>query len=149
MMWFTHITFGLFLGLLSLRFVSPGVLWLYLSLVCLAALLPDIDHPHSLINKKIILTRWASHLFKHRGFFHSVFPVFILYLVLYPISSVSAVAISLGYLSHIVIDGLTRSGVNLLYPLATLRVQGFMETGSVGEWVVFGIVLVGIVALVL
>ena len=149
MMWFTHLVFGLFLGLLSLRFVSPASPWLFVFLASLAALFPDVDHPHSLINKKFALTRWASHLLTHRGFFHSLFPVILLYLLVVPFSKDIAFALSLGYLSHVFIDGFTKMGVNLLYPFTSLRLQGFIETGSVAEWLVFGIVVVGIVALVL
>lgn len=143
-MWYTHITFGLFLGLLSLRFVSPAFPALYLFLVSLAALLPDVDHPHSLINKKITLTRWASHLFTHRGFFHSIFPAILLYILVIPLNRDVAIALSLGYLSHILIDGSTKKGVNLLHPVAALRIQGFIETGGIAEWAVFGTLCAGI-----
>ena len=147
MMWYTHSTFGLFLGLLSLRFIPQSHPLLYLFLVSLAALLPDVDHPHSFINQRIAPTRFISHFLTHRGFFHSIFPVILLYLFIVPLRKDVALALSLGYLSHILIDGCTKSGVNLLHPVATLRMQGFMETGSLAELVVFGVLLVGVVLL--
>jgi len=142
MMWFTHVAFGLFLGLLSLRFISVPYPQLYVFIAAVAALLPDIDHPNSVINKKFTLTRWASHLFKHRGFFHSVFPVVLLYLVIAPLHHMVAAAVCLGYLSHLVADGFTKMGVNLLYPLITLRIQGPLETGKAYEWLIFMVIAV-------
>src|SRR3989344_6422718 len=147
MMWYTHIIFGLLLGLVSLRFIPQSHPLLYLFFVSVAALLPDIDHPHSFINQRIAPTRFVSHFLTHRGFFHSLFPVFLLYLFVVPLHKDVALALSLGYLSHILIDGCTKSGVNLFHPLGTLRLQGFIETGSLAELVVFGFLLVGVVLL--
>jgi hypothetical protein len=43
---------------------------------------------------------------------------------------------------------MTKSGVNFISPFAELRLKGFVETGSFAEWVVFFVIVAGIVMIV-
>lgn len=141
-MWFTHVIFGLFISVISLRFFSTSWPEAYIFLVCIGSLLPDIDSPNSIINRKLKITRWASHMLTHRGFFHSIFPVIMIYVLLASVGwTTSAIALSLGYMSHIAIDALTVKGINIIHPIKSLRISGFIETGSIGEWIIFGLIV--------
>jgi len=137
MMFWTHITFSLLVGLLAsdyVSFVSP--LLFYSSLLFFTAFV-DIDQPKSKIGRRIPL---LSHFFKiiigHRTFFHSLLFIASGYLLLnllpYP-------ELSLGFLlgtgSHLIMDALTKEGVRPFYPFK-FRVKGFVKTGSILEKVI-------------
>lgn len=137
MMGRTHMTFGLLAGILLLpAFGQPW--YLFIPLAMLGSLLPDVDHENSKINKMIPLTRWIPAFFKHRGFFHSIFPVIgILVACHYFSLDVVGLPLSIGYLAHLLSDCLTKMGCNLLHPISTFRIQGFIETGGTMELFVF------------
>ena len=139
----THLAFGVLAGLMFLPFYHQNII-LYFVLVLVGALLPDIDHEGSKINKILPLTKYMGRLFKHRGFFHSVFPPLIIFLALYFLTNWSYIGIALGvgYFSHLLSDGLTKMGVNFLHPMTNLHLGGFIETGKLGENVAFFVVVV-------
>ena len=90
----------------------------------LTSLLPDIDHPKSLIGQRL---KWVSapiaRVFGHRGFTHSLLAVvggIFLMRTHFPHDWVIPIdafhAMIIGYLSHILADMLTPAGVPLLWP---------------------------------
>ena len=94
----------------------------------LGALLPDIDHPGSKIGKALYPIAWVvNKLFGHRGATHSLLALF-LTSVLFVLPSLMltgfagfmytqfAIGVSVGFLSHLILDMSTKSGVPLLYP---------------------------------
>ncbi|ELX8378642.1 metal-dependent hydrolase [Providencia vermicola] len=95
----------------------PGVL--------LGALLPDIDHPSSIPGRLLrILSIPISKLCGHRGFTHSLIAWLLLMIACYQwLPSQWAIpndllqAFLLGYISHLIADILTPSGVPFLWPL--------------------------------
>lgn len=95
----------------------PGVL--------LGALLPDIDHPSSILGRLLrIISLPISKLCGHRGFTHSLVAWLILLISCYQwlpsqwdIPNDLIQAFLLGYMSHLVADILTPSGVPFLWPL--------------------------------
>ncbi len=97
----------------------PGVL--------LGALLPDIDHPSSILGRIFrVISLPISKLCGHRGFTHSLIAWLILLISCYqwlptqwglPADLIQAFL--LGYMSHLVADMLTPSGVPFLWPLPT------------------------------
>ncbi|MBD3361317.1 metal-dependent hydrolase [Candidatus Woesearchaeota archaeon] len=138
MMYHTHLVFGLLFALLVLAFINPANKYIFLAVVVLAALLPDIDHENSKINSKIPGLRFLSKVFGHRGFLHSIWIPLALWLIIdFGFHSRYGSAVFIGYLSHLFSDGLTRSGINIVHPFKQLRIQGFIETGSVLEHLVF------------
>jgi len=138
----THIAFGILFGILALSFYSPSNIWAYFVLVVLGVLLPDIDHPNSKINNTVKVTKVVPMFFKHRGFFHSIFPALAI-LILFNIFSTMdyGIALFIGYFAHLFSDGLTVSGVNFLHPFAKFHMKGFIITGSKAESLVFVIVV--------
>lgn len=98
--------------------------WHIIPAVLLTCLLPDIDHPKSLLGQRL---KWLSQpiarAFGHRGFTHSLLAVAggvaLLQMKLpagWIIPADAFQGMVLGYLSHIVADMLTPAGVPLLWP---------------------------------
>lgn len=96
----THLAGGIITSLIlcSNDVVSMG--WLILGSV-----LPDIDHPGSIIGKNVPI---LPKMLKHRGFTHSI-----LFCIL---CSFFNVWVGIGSLVHIVMDMMTKQGLQLLYP---------------------------------
>ncbi|MBI2548380.1 metal-dependent hydrolase [Candidatus Woesearchaeota archaeon] len=146
---YTHLVFGIVVALLFLVFVPSAYVdrygdsnenvsaFLFLFLVALGALLPDIDHPGSLLGKRVKLVGW---LFSHRGIWHSLLlPAAILGLgwFFFPWFLYPSMALSLGIVSHLLLDGLTPRGVRLFYPFSDFQLRGFLKTGGALETVLF------------
>ena len=148
MMWKTHIVFGVLCGLLALNIYDAGNLWIFFLLVVLGSLLPDIDERHSKINKGLSIVRWLSIFVKHRGIFHSIFIPLLLGSIIWTIFDiVYALPLFIGYVSHLVIDSFTKTGINFLHPIAKFRISGFVETGSILETFIFIGISAGIIVL--
>jgi len=150
MRYYTHLALGLLSALILIPFLEIHNNILFISLVLLGSLLPDIDYPKSKISNKIpILPFLIKIISKHRGIFHSLFAAIIISSILYLISPTASIALFIGYLSHLIIDSLTKSGINFLYPFTKLRISGFIKTGSYQEFLVFiAILLIIIIKLI-
>lgn len=149
-MYHTHLAFGVLFALLALAFIHPANKYIFIAIVVFAALLPDIDHENSKINSKIPGLKVFSKIFGHRGILHSVWIPLALWLIIdIGFNSRYGSAVFIGYISHLVSDGLTKAGINMVHPLKQLRIQGFIETGSVVEHLVFLFVCILCVILVL
>ena len=101
-------------------------------LAALGGVLPDIDHPQAWIGRRV---PGVSHLirmvFGHRGGTHSLLAVALCSWGLWslaarqglpaspfgPYLGSAITALLIGYLSHLAADGLTKSGIPLLWPL--------------------------------
>lgn len=140
----THLAFALLIYLLSLKFINTNNKIIFLIFVLIGSLLTDIDTPKSKFGKKIKpLSNILSFLFGHRRLFHSVWTPLILFIIYrYFFKSIIILALVIGYLSHLFIDGLTKQGINILHPIANLRIKGFIETGSFLETILFIIFIV-------
>ena len=141
MMGRTHMAVGFLAGILM--FPVFGANWLvFIPLVVLGSLFPDVDHKNSKINRLLPITRWVPMVFKHRGFFHSIFPPVLLYAGFhYAQLDVVGIPLTIGYLTHLGSDCLTRMGCNLLHPISNFRIQGFMHTNGLMELITLGGVL--------
>jgi len=136
----THLAFGFLVGLLAISYFRPENQLLFMTLLLIGSALPDIDHPQSKIGSKVKIIGW---LFEHRGFFHSLFPLILIFLF-------SAVyfdkpymySILLGYASHLVIDTTTKEGIMPLAPLSRLRLNGVLRTGHFMEFIVLVLLFV-------
>lgn len=90
------------------------------------SLLPDIDHPQSVIGRRLPITSGFLHKsFGHRSLTHSIF--FLMATLMLPVLfnyPVIGIGLSLGTLSHILLDLLCiGSGVAFLYPVYKRRIQ--------------------------
>lgn len=120
-----HVAFGMvsYLGLTSLDGYQPSI-FDYIGVV-LGSLLPDIDHPGSRVGRTFpTVSNALAKTFGHRGFTHSLIAVVLFMAVIFqsiesmgesqPLSIL--VAVCIGYLSHVMADFCTVSGVPLLWP---------------------------------
>ena len=136
----------------------------------IGALTPDLDHPRSALGRRLpFISLPLSRIFGHRGFTHSLLAAFLLFLLLLVLvhtshytSSPSMAAAGqgmqpllipfiIGYLSHILGDSLTPSGVPLFWPrkrtysFNLFKTWSWQETAFVGVFVL-SVVFIGGVA---
>ncbi|MBP2847111.1 metal-dependent hydrolase [Dickeya oryzae] len=104
--------------------LAAGDWWHIIPAAMLTALLPDIDHPKSILGQRL---KWISvpiaRLCGHRGFTHSLLAILLGVYVIrtrlpldWPLPGDVYHAMIVGYLSHIIADMLTTAGVPLLWP---------------------------------
>ena len=137
MMFLTHMTIALFLGLLKIRLIPlPINNYVFLAIVVFASLLPDIDSD-SFISKKLRL-RFLRHFFKHRGFFHSIIPMIILMIIVFLITGnpYYSLAVLIGFGSHLIFDSFTKGGIAFFWP-HKLRIRGRLKVGGLFDWALF------------
>jgi inner membrane protein len=138
----THVAFGILAGLLTLKYASMGNQLLFIALVILGVFLPDVDHPDSKVNNTLKITRIIPFFFSHRGFFHSIFAAAAVFgLLWYFVGFIYGFGLFVGYLSHLLSDALTVSGVNFLHPVAKFKIRGPVQTGTFFETLIFLLVL--------
>ena len=129
MMAFTHAAAGATSALLVAQHLHAGPIQtlLVLSGGVAGSYLPDIDHPKSAFGSRVLpLSLPISAIFGHRGITHSLIAVVALSGLLWwvfqranwheGIAVPVLVGIAVGYLSHLLGDWLTNSGVPLLWP---------------------------------
>lgn len=124
-----HLIFALASTILSKKMalsstIGDGDWWHIVGGGLITCLLPDIDHPKSILGQRL---RWVSlpisRIFKHRKFTHSLLAIIIgiIPLTLRISQEISipldvAHGMIVGYCSHIIADMLTPAGVPLLWP---------------------------------
>ena len=135
----THTKGGYCAGLIMLPFVynilfkgysiiySLILFFVYMYFAYLGSLAPDIDMKRSFISKLFPkIHKYFGDKFKHRGFTHSILCVCLLqYVLLFLVffTEFNEVFLSIsfgflfGYISHLLLDILTKEGIELLYPL--------------------------------
>jgi inner membrane protein len=143
--------------------LTPWTVGILAVLAAFGALLPDLDAAHSKLTSLKVggarpflpLSAMAHQAFGHRGLLHSLFGLAGAVVVLSPMALhwgwVPAVAVLLGYGSHLAMDALTKSGIPLLGGQRRfhLLLRGLrFSTGSLAEDVLLP-VLAGLVLLLL
>ena len=143
MLFHTHLMLGISAFILFGDYFSGGNSILFFLLVILGSVLPDIDDGNSKIKKASgVLGSIISFLFKHRGIFHSLIFVLVMFIIVSFLNNYYAWAITIGYLSHLVGDAITPMGIKWFYPLSHWHLKGPIKVGSIGEWVIlFGLVI--------
>lgn len=161
----SHMTLGL-LGGIALYYlpfeITKNSLYemLFLPIIIIGSVLPDIDEPRSFIGRKFpIISHLVSLSFTHRGFTHFLlFPLLIALLGLfilpkYEIIGLSLFALSFGVFMHQIGDMLTISGISYyLFPFSTKKavlLPQFLRfrTGSRTEKFILIFIFIPLVAL--
>ncbi len=128
MMFLTHIVVGLFIGLVYITKSNPSLPIFALALVLLGTVLPDIDSPRSKAKKRLGI---LGIIVKHRGIFHSLLLPFLIGFVLYDqLGFHYGFAFFLGYVVHLVLDAMTKSGIAFFYPFSKKKIRGSIRVGS-------------------
>lgn len=81
---------------------------------------------------------------KHRGIFHTIWPVIIIVIINFIVtkfSFISIAALALGYGSHLFVDMLTPFGIAPIYPLDSRRIRGPIKAGSTAEFAIAAILV--------
>jgi len=133
----THAAIGLLTATLLFPFMN--ISWFILfPFIILGSVIPDIDHKGSTINNFFPITKVFSFLFVHRGFFHSIFPVFLFLIaeIIFKLKGIG-LCIAIGYSSHLFCDALTPLGIKFFHPLTDFHVKGFVPTGGFVESIIF------------
>jgi inner membrane protein len=111
-------------------------------MILLSSIFVDIDLSKSKVGRR---TRPISNIinviFSHRGIIHSAYIPLALFLILYINNYTSVgIAILIGYIGHLLLDGLTKEGVNLFYPF--LEFRGLVRVGGFTEKIIFLILII-------
>ena len=142
----SHAAFGLFLyGLVGGMF--GDVTLSYLAVAVLFALIPDVDQPQSALGMFLFpLSRWINKKYGHRTVTHSLRFMVIMTVAALPLIFIDWMywlAVPVGIFAHLMSDGMTVSGVPLLYPNPTpfffLPERMLIKTGSVHEIAFFAV----------
>ena len=133
----THLLVGLFFALL---FLPTEDKFIFLAIVLISSIIPDIDSRFSKIGKKKTF-RILQFFVRHRGIVHSFTLLLIVSFIFVFIYPNFILPFFLGYGSHLLIDGLTRQGIRPFYPLR-FKIKGVIRTGRRFETLVFVIFLI-------
>lgn len=128
---------------------ATGIAVMTMPVVALGSLMPDIDHPESAFGRRVpFLSVPISAIFGHRGITHSLLAVLALFAgaawaaawfahgaagPTATLMTFGVLPLSVGYLSHLLGDGLTVSGLPLLWPKRRCYRWPLFKTGSATE----------------
>ncbi len=139
MLFQSHVLLGVIFFLLVRNWFSGGNEIVFFLLVLLGSVLPDIDSSKSRVNKwSGIFGVIVGFAFRHRGIFHSLLFHLLLFFIVRSFFGVYyASGLFLGYLAHLVGDGISKGGVKVFYPFSSYKVRGFMKVGGFVEGLLF------------
>jgi len=139
MLFRTHFVIALFVYLLSWNILPDKIL--FLPFFLFATFFVDIDSSKSKIGKRWWLRplQWFT---KHRGMFHSLFFAFLSSGIFYFFNKIAGIAFFSGYLLHLLLDCLTKSGVAFFWPLSNKKIKlGLIKSGGLIEEILFVLIL--------
>jgi len=138
MLYRTHLLAGAAAGLVLAG--NSDILLMSVGTAGIAALLPDLDSPHSKLGRLVPFISWPLNItIGHRGVLHSLLAAIAISLLMmiiriwYPISNNFIFAVFVGYVSHLVLDSFNPSGVPWLWPLKIHFRVPLIQTGSILE----------------
>jgi len=117
-------------------------------MILLSSIFVDIDLSKSKVGSRTRpISNIVNMIFSHRGIIHSAYIPLALFLILYINNYTSVgVAILIGYIGHLLLDGLTKEGVHLFYPFLDFR--GFVRVGGFTEKIIFlGLIVLNIIVI--
>ena len=147
MMFVTHLSFGLLMGLLAIKFTDiPVNMAVLLMLLLIGSYGPDIDSV-SIFTRNGKPLKWFV---KHRGPTHSLLALVLFALIVLLITSnwYYTLAFATGYFFHLLMDSLTLSGVPMFWP-SKKRIKGKIKTTGMVDVAVLGVLLALDIALFL
>lgn len=132
----THLIFAFLMGLVFIE-LNRGNKYLFLFLVLVSGIIPDIDYPRSKVGRRFwLISKPLYFLFGHRRLFHSLFFLIIVNFFVFLFFSEYYRGVFIGYGSHIFLDMMTKQGVMLFYPFK-FKISGIVKTGGLFERVLF------------
>ncbi|MBN8594002.1 MAG: metal-dependent hydrolase [Anaerolineae bacterium] len=153
MMGTSHMLIGAAAGLGAAYLLQAPAPLELMAVATFTALLPDIDHPQGTLRRKIplvddLLLFWLP----HRGITHTVLAVALVAVICNLLHTAGLLSVDLcvaavfGYISHLVADLMTVSGLKVWWPLSdeTYHLWPGLRTGGITESLVCLVVFVGI-----
>ncbi|MBS3091349.1 metal-dependent hydrolase [Candidatus Pacearchaeota archaeon] len=141
----THLAIGVFLLALFLPHVNYE--FIFLPVILIASILPDIDSAFSTVGKNRIF-RFLQWVTKHRGVIHSFTLCLIISVIFAIIYPPLAFPFFLGYGIHLFVDSFTVDGIRPFWPWGA-TVNGKVRTGGSIEYLIFVIFCVIDVAMII
>ena len=141
MLFRTHLFFGILVFFAVQGFLDFSKWILFFSIV-LGAVIVDIDTKKSRVGKAQGL-RVFQLFVEHRGFFHTIFAGVLISFAIFWVSKGFSVGFFIGYLSHLILDASTKSGVALFWPVSKRKFGLWLRTGGLVEDVIFLAILLG------
>ncbi len=135
----THIALGLLSSICGYFFLKLD--FNFVLVAGFSSFLPDIDHPMQF--------KWGMGV-RHRTFLHNIWAMLLVALVVFIVfrDLVLVSGIILGYLSHLLADSMTKTGVSWLYPIkGKFHLSGPLSMSNESEAIVERILLVVSIAL--
>jgi len=125
----THLALGLAIGMFFIPHVTHKIL--FLPIILIASILPDIDSAHSKLGHHWYFRplQWIS---KHRGMIHSFTFCVLIAAVLSLFTPSLALPFFLGYFGHLFADSFTVEGIRAFWPFGE-EVNGKLRTGGAVE----------------
>jgi inner membrane protein len=121
----THVTFAEFVYLLLLTTMGVALSWVNGVTIAVSSVLADLDTGASWIGRLLKpLSLRIERRFGHRTLTHSLLFIAGLAVVLYPLATLSGdlyACVLVGYATHLLLDTMNVTGVNLFYPFSTVR----------------------------
>lgn len=146
MLFRTHLAFSFLIGLYLIDLLKIKNQILFMLILLFFSIFPDIDKNTSKIFKKLKPFSYLAILFGHRNIFHTIyFPIAIAGTLFILNLKLSSLAVLIGYLLHLLLDLITKKGINLFYPLTKKRIKGFIKVGSLIENMLFTILIILII----
>jgi inner membrane protein len=138
----THLMFAALIVILFVQHVNHP--FLFITMVVLATIIPDMDTGFSTSGRSIFL-KPIQFFVKHRGMVHSfTFAVLVAVLlsIFFPVLSLG---FFMGYSVHLICDSFTREGIQPFWPLSA-RSGGFVKTGGrIEDSIFFSMIFINIV----
>jgi inner membrane protein len=149
----THLIAGLTTAvvtqpLLTSNSIQLDNIFVYVLSCIIGSIIPDICHPKSLSGRKTkFLSTLISKLFGHRTITHSLLFVAITYWLtsLLPTNMQQEIqlGLTLGIISHLILDAMTTRGIQLFYPLdIKVRFPIYIKTGTSSEYLITSSLLI-------
>jgi len=106
----THLLSATLLGIVLIKHFSFSLF--FFSGLLLGSIFPDIDSKTSILGRKF---KFLNQFMKHRGIFHSLFMLVLLYFILIIFSKRFALGFAIGFIFHLLLDIITKEGLNTLF----------------------------------
>jgi inner membrane protein len=148
MMAHSHVVFGVAIWTASTAIMGGHASGpIDLGLVAIGSLLPDIDHPSSWFGRRLPFISWPlAALVGHRGVTHSALAFAGWVAAIWACGSTLWLGpLAIGYLSHLLGDCLTPSGIPLLWPSRRRFRVALFRTNSLAEHLSMGVIALGLV----
>lgn len=133
MFWKTHVAIGLAVGLhFAARVGNP---WVFIPVVLIGSLFPDIDSAFSKVGKNPAFAPVQA-VSSHRGIIHSYTLAILLSFALAFFYPIIGLPFFLGYSFHLFADSFTQQGIRPFWPLKGSS-KGVIVTGGVVDKTIF------------